>query len=300
MSALLLEAGSEVVGVMFMNYRQPREFNDWDRALHKAFATHAAFAIRYARTVNRVAEDTHAVLGKVLNPIFQELGSRLELLKASILSSVEDPHLRQHTLSVFNSIERDTDWITEAYAPKATQKLSSQKLLAIFCDSRPNGPARVTCDPSADDAIGLTVKVVESHLVQVAESLMRTAEEAHARSIQVGIHAQDVGQLELRFQFDEPLPMPRERAFAFDSERDLPLPSRDSRSEHPPSGGRTLWWCRTVLLTNGAWLSLAQTNDTVFRLRFPLVPKSEDTEERMEPVLSYVQQLGGADAVGAP
>jgi DNA-binding LacI/PurR family transcriptional regulator len=269
MSALVLEAGNEVVGVMFVNYRSEREFSDWDMALHKAFASHVAFAIRYMRTVSRVATDTHAVLGKVLNPLSTGILERLGNISSALSQRTEqgDEQTSATVQRILTGLENDARWFAEAYDPKTIEEVPIERLLQVFDE-----------DPLATvgtDVADIRVLTKRTHLQDVAQSLFRTARAGGASRVTVHARIQDVGWLELRFEYDGKLPTSRDGIFVFDQKRDLYLPSfQRDYDEHRAGHARTLWWCRIAMLATGGWLALAPTEDVTFVLRFPLAPGS--------------------------
>lgn len=72
MAALVLRAGSEIVGIMFANYRSPHEFTEDEKRILETFANYAALAIKNARLLEelkqtqeqRLAAERWATLGK--------------------------------------------------------------------------------------------------------------------------------------------------------------------------------------------------------------------------------------------
>lgn len=257
MSALVLKAGQETVGAMFVNYRTPRRFAEWEKNLHVAMASHAALVIRYARTLGSVARDTHRILGNVLNPIMVEFSEFLAHHQA-IAQTADDPHR-----AAVDRLGKRVKWLLDAYQPESAREAEVNEIVHEFQSAGQGHNVTVEKEPYGDRVI---VSVVLAHIRGVVRSLYRVALESHANRIRIFVSRSDVNWIHLRFAHDGQNQPRASEVFQFDPNGPLHV-----------GEGRTLWWCRTALLSNGAWLTLEQAAPSVtFLLRLPVKRAEHD------------------------
>lgn len=79
-AGILLRVASEVVGVMFINYRRPDRFSDEDRETIKALASAAAIAIRNRRLLEKRQRDLMTITHDLRAPL-NAITSSLKLLR---------------------------------------------------------------------------------------------------------------------------------------------------------------------------------------------------------------------------
>jgi PAS domain S-box-containing protein len=73
MAALVLKAGGEIVGLMFLNYRAHQTFDDSVKKLMKTFASYAAIAIRNSRLIQQLRRNDafqRRIVDKMPDPVF--------------------------------------------------------------------------------------------------------------------------------------------------------------------------------------------------------------------------------------
>ena len=73
MAAMILQAGSEIVGLMFLNYRLKQIFSDSTKKLMKTFASYAAIAIKNYRLIQQFRSNEafqRKIVDKMPDPVF--------------------------------------------------------------------------------------------------------------------------------------------------------------------------------------------------------------------------------------
>jgi GAF domain-containing protein len=99
-----LQVGKETLGVLFTNYRQPRQFSEDDLDTMRRLANLAAFATLNSRLYQRIHEDLERRIARMdtLREIDDAISSTLD--KESILSLILDRTM-QHTQAPYGTIQ---------------------------------------------------------------------------------------------------------------------------------------------------------------------------------------------------
>jgi GAF domain-containing protein len=96
-AAVPLKAGTEVVGVMFVNYRSPQPFTEGQREVIELFATQAAVAIHNSRLYEQASQraDTLAKLSKIASQRADTLARLSEVGQALVSLEVSPSELER-------------------------------------------------------------------------------------------------------------------------------------------------------------------------------------------------------------
>lgn len=98
-----LDVGQDILGVLFVDYKQPRSFSAEDVRILETFANHAALALKRARLLDQVTRSREAaqVVAKV-----STLGRLEDTLKAIVQGALDSLHCDVATLHTFDESTR--------------------------------------------------------------------------------------------------------------------------------------------------------------------------------------------------
>lgn len=150
-AALVLRAGTEIVGIMFANYRYSHEFTDDEKRILETFANYAAIAIKNAQLLEelkqvqeqRLAAERWATLGKAAGNLAHRINNTAGLVPVAVqdlkelLTELTMPDdLEELINSDLMRIERNTqftlelaDALLKPFKSGSTQQLDLNKLL---------------------------------------------------------------------------------------------------------------------------------------------------------------------------
>jgi PAS domain S-box-containing protein len=113
-AGLILKVGQEIVGVMFINYRSPHDFNDDERQLIEIFASYIAIAIQNVKHFRETKiADTMQTVGKIASNLAHKIKNDLgtiTLYTGDLLDEFESDQPQYYPLS---QIKEKTSMITK-------------------------------------------------------------------------------------------------------------------------------------------------------------------------------------------
>jgi signal transduction histidine kinase len=265
-AALVLHSGEEIVGVMFVNYRQPHEFTDNEKRILETFVNYAAIAIQNARliqAVRRVREQQIATEQlTVLNSIAPTFAHKLSNAAGTIPVAVQE--IRRKLLDpnpyVQGQLERiETDaqelmrmakQLRQGLHAGAPEQLNILELLSSVRQTIMDDYPTFSFDLQVDT----TLTYIHGTRLQLREVFLNLGRNAIEATLpdpgQLTIHAhpsEDEQFLEIEFSDTGRGIDPEDQPRIFD----LGFTTKSKRGM-----GFGLWWCRTVLRSQGGNVQL--------------------------------------------
>lgn len=282
-AALVLHGGEKIVGVMFVNYRQPHEFTDNEKRILETFANYAAIAIQNARriqAVRRVREQQIAAERlDLLNSIAPTFAHKLSNAAGTIPVAIQE--IRRKLLDPSPYVQRQLERIEvdaqelmrmakqlrQGLHAGAPEQLDILELLASVRKSIMDDYPAFSFDLQVDIALTY-IHGIRLQLREVLLNLGRNAIEATLPDPgRLTIHAhpsEDEQFLEIEFSDTGRGIDPEDQPRIFD----LGFTTKSKRGM-----GFGLWWCQTVLRSQGGDVQLKSSQSgmgATFVVRLPV------------------------------
>jgi signal transduction histidine kinase len=295
MAALVLQAGSEIVGIMFANYRSPHEFTEDEKRILETFASYAAIVIKNARLLaelkqvqeQRLAAERWATLGKAVANLAHRINNTTALVPVSVQDLKEllsqlpiSKEEREQIDSDLRRIERNTqftlelaDVLLKPFKSGPTERLHVNVLLEKAITLSPL-PDTIKLEKSCSSSLPhITTSPL---LVDVFVELISNATKAmpHGGRLEIASRLVPGDRVEIWFT-DTGLGIPaehQERVF------DLFFTTREE------SLGFGLWWIKTFILQQGGTIKLKSEigRGTTFTICLPVHQRVEPIEFQSE------------------
>jgi len=283
LAALVLRAGREIVGIMFVNYRSNHEFTEDEKRILETFGNYAAIAIKNTRLIEelkqvqnqRLAAESWAILGKAVanlaHRIYNTVGlvpvvvQDLQGLLAQLPMREEERKLIEGDLQ---RIERNTRFTLELanillkpFTGGQKKRLSINKLLkkAVALSSLPDTiKLNIILSPNVHPV------TTNPLLVDVFVELISNAIKAmpNGGRLEIGTHVESENQIVIWFS-DTGVGIPAEQQ---DKVFQLFFTS------HEASLGFGLWWVKTFIVQQGGTILLQShaRQGTTVKIRLPV------------------------------
>lgn len=92
-AAILLRTGTELVGVMFINFRRPHRFSEEEKAIIDALASSAALAIQNRRDLERRQQDLVTITHQLQAPLAALIGHLSAVNEVSLLAGEKEEYI---------------------------------------------------------------------------------------------------------------------------------------------------------------------------------------------------------------
>jgi len=282
-AALILEVRAEIVGVMFVNYRNLHEFTDNERRILETFANYAAIAIQNNRQIEAILETQKQIVAAkqlaVLNSIAPTFAHKMSNAAGTIPVAVQEIRRKlsaptEYVQFMLDIIEKDAKELLDM-ANQLRQGLGTgpleyiditSVLNSVNTDFSKNFPA-ITCHLNISTPLpGLFV--ARSQLQEVFLNLASNAAEAilpdHGQLVMSARVSEDDRFIEIEFADTGRGIRPEYQPRIFDL----------GFSTKPKRGlGFGLWWCRTFLRSQGGDIRLKSNQPgvgTSFIIQLPV------------------------------
>ncbi len=282
-SALVLRVGGEIVGVMFVNYRKTHEFTDGERRILETFGNYAAIAIQNARLIQaildtqkqRVAEKQLAVLSSIAPTFAHKMSNAAGTIPVAVQEirrKLDTPsQYIQHELDRIETdakeLMRMATQLRESLQAGTPERIDTYDLLSSIKARIADEYPALSLDPQLPASLP-QVRGIRSQLQEVFLNLARNAAEASLPDpgrLTIRAYLSEEGRfLEMEFSDTGRGIQPEHKLRIFD----LGFTTKPTRGM-----GFGLWWCQTVLRSQGSDIRLKSSQPgvgTTFVVRLPV------------------------------